>query len=1332
MITPAHSQEGAVRATLDLDGTWQFRMDPEREGAAGKWFEPGVDFPDKIQVPGNWQAQGFGEARNHLRHDYQGLAWYRRTFVVPEEWKGQRVWLHLDGVTAFGDVYVNGRKVGSAEHFLTPFEFDITGAVQWGADNVISCAVDSVSGSHNPHRDPITKPGPVGMFNYWGHWGGLYRPVWLEARADPHIDALSITPDIQKGIARAKVTARRADPGKAWEGKLAVRVTPAKGGETFAAEGNVRFAEGRLESEPVMVDVGIKNARLWSPEDPFLYQASAVLLADGKETDAIASRFGMREISVGEGGTLLLNGQPYFIRGLGDDCVEVLTGTLVPNKGIYMERIKLAKQHGFNAFRFLAHTPPKEVFDAADELGFLIWADAPAYWNHWPRINEVIPLYQKMVPQIIREFQNHPSWYVWSAGNECGANPEWTAYVNYAHKTFKALDPDRLFLASSGIGIASPSDMVTWHDNFGPPKINEAYRQTFNGTVSEVAYFKQALSPAAMASLALPGKDYPDRVKAFDPSGYWRLDEKSVGAVSDSSGNAGDGAYETAMPVQNLDQPGVTPDSNNAVRFGPDAPAINLKAAAESTFARDQERFSVSLFVKPEAFAPEDYGTPFAYGAAEPGKALALSMDGEQGTGRVMIGRWMANVAKSERQLIAGEWNHIGLTYDGEQLQLFINGEPDVITKVRLETELADARIGGSVLWKSAKGQDQPHVWHEFNGNYAGCLPDLSILPKLTGIMQDNDCTSVHVRQIEDYGLTSRYDDIRRKSIAQLQLYLKNAFEAQRKSPTIDGYNLWLLTDLIGGVEGDPPSLGLLDLFYEPKFPNPDAFLDFNNSSVLVIDADTHNRVLAEGESQEVSISLSHYGAKPVTNGKLVWKLKDSDKTIAEGTVDGIGVECGQVREIARIALNSGKLDRAAKLTLDLRLESAAGQVKNEWDFWSFPARKRDFAAAGIANLTGVTELDARYAATDAIQPGQTAVVVANTLDAALLEHVAAGGTAVLLTETGLLRNPLPFRFDADPLRSVGTVVEDAVLENFPQDGFCSYQFVRLFKDSVASLDLTKKGTLEREHFRPLVWGLRADFDPESPAPWPDPRNRTKLYRGGLISETRIGKGRIIVCSLWLLDGIKRSLPEAGYLLDCLVDYALTAPADTGLPALTPEEARLVFKLQAGYLYQTPPSETYGDPKAGKLTDGVRATNSDPATRYIDPAWVGFDLLDGANPVVLTLDLGTEQKVTGITLGFLSANQNGVYSPESFSVSISRDGKDFSPEQSFVTAPEERKEGVDESSSASRELSGVGRYVRVSVGHPTGTDRTYEGRWLFLDEVSVTGAPTNPSQPRDP
>ena len=192
---------------------------------------------------------------------------------------------------------------------------------------------------------------------------------------------------------------------------------------------------------------------------------------------------------------------------------------------------------------------------------------------------------------------------------------------------------------------------------------------------------------------------------------------------------------EENVPRDNLGQPGVLPasDSGGSIRFGAGVPSLSLESVAKTAFAAGNQPFSLSIWLKPGKFAKGDYGTPFAYGAASPSSAFLLSMDGEEGTGKVMIGLWLSNVAKSTLSLRAEEWNHVGATYDGEKLKLTINGQPDTLTTVHLMTEPLDGRIGNLVRKASDFGriQNLPHIWHEFNNVYAGGLPDLTIAAEI-------------------------------------------------------------------------------------------------------------------------------------------------------------------------------------------------------------------------------------------------------------------------------------------------------------------------------------------------------------------------------------------------------------------------------------------------------------------------------------------------------------------------------------------------------------------------------------------------------------------------
>lgn len=337
-----------------------------------------------------------------------------------------------------------------------------------------------------------------------------------------------------------------------------------------------------------------------------------------------------------------------------------------------------------------------------------------------------MPLYRRMVPQVIRWNQNHPSWYAWSAGNEfLSQTAPWRQYLDEAYAAFRRTDPSRLFIASEGTAL-EPMDAVTEANSF----VAEPLHQPFRGAVAEVAQFERVLSPDDIAALARPRPDYGKVVKALQPVGYWPLTDRAALRIAESSQASLDGAAGKDVVPDDI---GPIPGQPGGMRFAGDGFGISLSNAATLVFPKDDEPFTASLWVRPRAFARGDFGTPLAWGAALPGSAVLLSMDGEEGSGRVLVGRWMANVLRSERTLRPGEWNHLALSYDGRTLRLYVDGRPDASAPVRLTTKVADGRIGNVVGKKVAAAGVRPHLWHEFNNAYAGALPDLTLAGRYTG-----------------------------------------------------------------------------------------------------------------------------------------------------------------------------------------------------------------------------------------------------------------------------------------------------------------------------------------------------------------------------------------------------------------------------------------------------------------------------------------------------------------------------------------------------------------------------------------------------------------------
>jgi beta-galactosidase len=468
LAAPAICQ--AERQRIDLNGPWQFRTDPQNQGERDGWHSSGPSFDRRIAVPGSWQAQGVGEPRGFMRHDYAGPAWYRRTVAIPANWRGQSITLRIGGAHRYTTVFLNGKKLGEHRGFSSPFSFDATGAARPGADNVIAIRIE------NPGAAPVEGPReqkpdyPTGLLNYIGNWGGIYGGVELRATDPVRIEQLYVRPDVAASAATFVVRVKNG-AAAAFSGDVKVAIAP-------KYQGTARVevpAGGETDAE---IRVPMPGATLWSPDQPHLYTAAITLGGGrngsnggtrGRDRDRIDERFGLRQFAT-KGNVLLLNGKPLYLRGYGDDNIEVLTGFPPSSRAVFLERLKLARSFGFNAVRFHSMTPPEEYFQAADEAGLLVMAELPAAYTQY-----VLPhkeFLREELERVVLSYRNRPSFLSLAFGNEF--NLTWLetdeerkaflATVADFYALAKKLHPDGLLLSNDGY-VMKPTDLVS---HYGP------------------------------------------------------------------------------------------------------------------------------------------------------------------------------------------------------------------------------------------------------------------------------------------------------------------------------------------------------------------------------------------------------------------------------------------------------------------------------------------------------------------------------------------------------------------------------------------------------------------------------------------------------------------------------------------------------------------------------------------------------------------------------------------------------------------------------------------------------------------------------------------------
>lgn len=464
----AAKDKGAFRPRISMSGSWKFQLDPTGIGEAERWFAQPEKIRGTLHVPGCWQAQGYGKPTGTLRHHYIGSAWYLTEVNIPNEWREKKIDLVIKGAFTYTAIYVNGKLVGQHAGFITPFREDVTPFINTGLKNIISL---KVANAHH-HEDPIDMARhhyrePTGCLNYIAMWGGLYEEVYLEAHETCSIRRAAITTDIRAKTAQLLVGVINESSSNL-NGRVLVIITNKKTGAVYHKTKQVSLT--RNSRADVLIKVKIPDARLWSPDEPNIYHARIRMLVGARTLDEVEEHFGMREIRV-EGTKLLLNGNPLYLRGYGDDSVYVISGTPPTSKEVFRERLRLVKSFGFNAVRFHSWTPTTDFFDVADEVGILIMAELSVESALYFLPNR--EFLRRELIRIIQTYRNHPSWFSLALGNEF--NVRWlrdeqkrTLFLEKVRQFVelaKQMDPTRLILSNDGY-LVKPTDIASLYHGF--------------------------------------------------------------------------------------------------------------------------------------------------------------------------------------------------------------------------------------------------------------------------------------------------------------------------------------------------------------------------------------------------------------------------------------------------------------------------------------------------------------------------------------------------------------------------------------------------------------------------------------------------------------------------------------------------------------------------------------------------------------------------------------------------------------------------------------------------------------------------------------------------
>lgn len=440
---------------LNLNGEWEFAFDDAETGEKDGWHEGDREFPARIIVPFCYQSELSGIADTAF-HD---TVWYRRSFALPADYAGKRIVLHFGAVDYECRVWVNGKFVLAHEGGHTPFQADVTEALQDGENIIVVKAVDYSKDVTLPRGKQFWEEKSAGIF--YTRTTGIWQSVWLEPVAQTHIGRVRLTPDIDHNQLKLQAFVAGLQPGA----HVALRATVSFDGEIVSEDTFrvTREAETRIIGLHDFNDHGL--GRWWTPERPNLYDLRLTLLVNGEESDRVESYFGMRKISI-EDGVVLLNNRPYEMRLVLDQGYFPQGLLTAPSDDALKYDIELTKEMGFNGARKHQKIEDPRYLYWADRLGLLVWGEmANAYHFSESYVGRVT---REWIEAVERDY-NHPCLVAWVPINESWGvvnilvDEQQRQHALAMYHMTKSLDPTRPVISNDGWELVK-TDLVTIHD----------------------------------------------------------------------------------------------------------------------------------------------------------------------------------------------------------------------------------------------------------------------------------------------------------------------------------------------------------------------------------------------------------------------------------------------------------------------------------------------------------------------------------------------------------------------------------------------------------------------------------------------------------------------------------------------------------------------------------------------------------------------------------------------------------------------------------------------------------------------------------------------------
>ena len=404
----------------------------------GKWTE--------VTIPHTWNAKDMQVKTNSF---YEGAAYYRKTYLIPETMKGKRLFLRFEGVGTCTEVYVNGYLVGTHKGGYSAFVCEIGEQVKYGESNEIVVKADNTA---RPDVIPVNH-------SLFGVYGGIYRPVSLVVTEPCHI---AVEDYASPGV---YVTQKNVSKSAA-EVNVKVKLDNASlQPEALELENAIYDAEGKLVKKHVRsleltpqgmqsytASFQLKRPHLWQGrKDPYLYKVVSRLKQEGRVIDEVVQPLGIRKYEIVAGKGFFLNGEKYPMYGVTRHQDWWGKGSALTNQE-HDADLAMIMDIGATTIRLAHYQQAEYMYAKCDSLGLIVWAEIPfvnrVTGQEWDNAHQ-------QMRELVRQNFNHPSIYIWGIHNEVYHPHGYTAALTRSlHDVCKTDDPDRYTAAVNGYGHA--------------------------------------------------------------------------------------------------------------------------------------------------------------------------------------------------------------------------------------------------------------------------------------------------------------------------------------------------------------------------------------------------------------------------------------------------------------------------------------------------------------------------------------------------------------------------------------------------------------------------------------------------------------------------------------------------------------------------------------------------------------------------------------------------------------------------------------------------------------------------------------------------------------